>query len=426
MIEIKEETEKKENAIIVGVQHRGLPVNAIEDNLDELERLAETAGARILFRIIQNKNKVDPAYFIGKGKVEEIARLVDENDVQLVLFDEELNPSQIRNIEKIVKRKIIDRTGLILDIFASHAKTKEARTQVELAQLEYLYSRLTKAWTHLSKQVGGIGTKGPGEKQIETDRRLIRTRIKVLKQKLNKIESGQLTKSINRKKYFKISLVGYTNAGKSSLLNLLTNAEVLAEDKLFATLDSTTRAFNINSKNKILLSDTVGFIRKLPPALIASFRSTLNVVRQADAIIHVVDASSASFEEHIDIVNKTLEELNSHRKPQLLVFNKIDLLTDKVERNLLFERFPEALFVSAARGINISKLKERIKEFYEKNLKKYSVELNVNDARQISLIHKYSTVLSTDYVDDKVLIKFKTSKKNFLKIKKSKNEEINN
>ncbi len=426
MIEIKEEKEKKENAIIVGVKIGTESRQAVESNLDELERLAETAGARILFRVVQSKNKIDPAYFIGRGKLEEIAFLVEQNDVSLILFDDELNPSQIRNIEKLINRKIIDRTGLILDIFASHAKTKEARTQVELAQLEYLYSRLTKAWTHLSKQVGGIGTKGPGEKQIETDRRLIRARIKILKSKLEKIESRQITKSLKRKEYFKISLVGYTNAGKSTLLNLLTDANVLAEDKLFATLDSTTRAYSINSKSKILISDTVGFIRKLPPTLVASFRSTLNVVRQADAIIHVVDASSPALEEHIAVVNKTLEELESNKKPRLLVFNKIDLLKTKHERFFLFERYPEALFVSAAKGINIGKLKTKLKSFYEENLGDYSIRLNIEEAKKIAQIHKYATVLSTDYADDKVLIKFKASKKNYLKIKKGKNEEVSN
>jgi len=426
MIEIKQEKEKKENAIIVGVRVGGVPKNIVNDNLDELERLAETAGARILFRVIQTKKKIDPAYFIGKGKIEEIAHLVENSDVSIVLFDDELNPSQIRNIEKLINKKIIDRTGLILDIFASHAKTKEARTQVELAQLEYLYSRLTKAWTHLSKQVGGIGTKGPGEKQIETDRRLIRNRIKILKAKLEKIESQQITKSLKRKDYLKISLVGYTNAGKSTLLNVLTNAGALAEDKLFATLDSTTRSYKINSQNKILISDTVGFIRKLPPTLIASFRSTLNVVRQADVIIHVVDVSSSNYEEQIKIVNKTLKELNSHLKPQILVFNKIDLMKDKFHLTLLLERFPHALFISAVKGINIQKLKDKLNEFYENRLNRYSLKLSINDTKQISRIHKYATVLSTDYADEEVLIKFKTSKKNYLRIRKGENEEANN
>jgi GTP-binding protein HflX len=237
---------------------------------------------------MQDRHRPDPAFFIGKGKAEEIAQLIELNDIRLVIFDDDLNPTQVRNLEKVFERKVLDRSGLILDIFASHAKTREAKTQVELAQLQYMLPRLTRAWTHLSKQYGGIGTKGPGETQIETDRRIIRTRISKLKEDLEKIGAQQKTKSSGRKDFVTATLVGYTNAGKSTLINRLTNAGVLAEDKLFATLDSTTRAFEIEKGKKILISDTVGFIRKLPHHLVASFKSTLNVVRDADIILHIL------------------------------------------------------------------------------------------------------------------------------------------
>ncbi|MCK5088087.1 MAG: GTPase HflX, partial [Melioribacteraceae bacterium] len=290
-----------ERAILVGLKTRDVIKPVVEEHLSELEMLADTAGAETIIKMIQEKNKRDPAYLIGKGKAEELAELVDLNDITLVIFDDDLNPTQVRNLERLVDKKILDRSGLILDIFASHAKTKQAKTQVELAQLQYMLPRLTRAWTHLSKQYGGIGTKGPGETQIETDRRIIRTRISKLKEKLGKIESQYKTKSLKRKDFLRASLVGYTNAGKSTLINLLTEADVLAEDKLFATLDSTTRSFELEKNKSIMISDTVGFIRKLPHNLVASFKSTLNVVKDADFILHVIDVSHPFFEDHINV-----------------------------------------------------------------------------------------------------------------------------
>ncbi|MCB0751058.1 MAG: GTPase HflX, partial [Ignavibacteriae bacterium] len=313
MIETQIKTIDK--AILVAVKTRDISSERIEEHLLELEMLADTAGAETIIKIIQDRQKYDPAYFIGKGKAEEIAELAELNEITIIIFDEDLNPTQVRNLERLINRKIIDRSGLILDIFASHAKTNQAKTQVELAQLQYLLPRLTRAWTHLSKQYGGIGTKGPGETQIETDRRIVRTRISKLKEKLDKIESQQKTKSIGRENYLKTTLVGYTNAGKSTLLNLLTQAAVLAENQLFATLDSTTRAYQLSQKKKILITDTVGFIRKLPHHLVASFKSTLNVVSDADLIIHVIDISNPFFEDHIIVVEETLESLNCKNKP---------------------------------------------------------------------------------------------------------------
>src|SRR4030042_6454353 len=286
MIEIQKKT--IERAILVALNTKEIKREMVEEHLEELEELAITAGAETVIKIIQEKYSFDPAFYIGKGKAEELSSLVEINNIDLVIFDDDLSAVQLRNLERLINRKIVDRSGLILDIFASRAKTKEAKTQVELVQLQYLLPRLTRAWTHLSKQYGGNGKKGPGETQIETDRRLIRNRISHLKEKLKKIESQRETQGKNRENFLRISLVGYTNAGKSTLFNTLTDSDVFAEDKLFATLDSTTRMLNLNN-SRMLLSDTVGFIRKLPPNLIASFKSTLNEVRFADLILHVID-----------------------------------------------------------------------------------------------------------------------------------------
>ena len=327
MIEIPKKT--KERTMLVAINLKDAGKHLVEEHLSELEELADTAGAESIFKIVQSRNRFDPAYYIGKGKAEELAQLVELNDIELVIFDDDLTSVQVRNLEKLFNRKIIDRSGLILDIFALRAKTKEAKTQVELAQLQYLLPRLTRAWTHLSKQYGGIGTKGPGETQIETDRRIIRTRISHLKEKLKKIESQRSTQSSNRKNHVRVSLAGYTNAGKSTLFNLLTKSDVFAEDKLFATLDSTTRALDLIGRQKMLISDTVGFIRKLPPHLVASFKSTLNEVRDADIILHVIDMSHHFYEDHLKIVDDTLKEFGSEDKIEIKVFNKVDAVKDK-------------------------------------------------------------------------------------------------
>jgi GTP-binding protein HflX len=312
MIDIPKKT--KERTMLVAINLKDVNKHLVEEHISELEELADTAGAESVFKIVQSRNRFDPAYYIGKGKAEELAQLVELNDIELVIFDDDLTAVQVRNLEKLFNRKIIDRSGLILDIFALRAKTKEAKTQVELAQLQYLLPRLTRAWTHLSKQYGGIGTKGPGETQIETDRRLIRNRISHLKENLGKIESQRITQSRNRKNHVRVSLAGYTNAGKSTLFNLLTKSDVFAEDKLFATLDSTTRSLDLIGRQKILISDTVGFIRKLPPHLVASFKSTLNEVRDADIILHVIDMSHDFYEVHVRIVDDTLKEFGSKDK----------------------------------------------------------------------------------------------------------------
>jgi GTP-binding protein HflX len=315
--------EKKERAILIGVNYPGQDEREVKDYLDELAFLAKTAGADPVERFIQKMDAPNPRTFIGSGKVEEISAFIKENNIDAAIFDDELLPGQIRNIEEAFGCRILDRTNLILDIFARHARTSHARTQVELAQYQYLLPRLTGLWTHLERQRGGIGLRGPGETELETDRRIIRERIALLKEKLKKIDTQMATQRKNRGKMVRVALVGYTNVGKSTIMNLLSKSDVTAEDKLFATLDTTVRKVVIGNL-PFLLSDTVGFIRKLPHDLVESFKSTLDEVRESDLLLHVVDISHKGFEEQIKVVNETLRELNSYNKPTLIVFNKID------------------------------------------------------------------------------------------------------
>lgn len=414
MLEVKDQ--KIEKAILIAVRKKGEPKEKIEEYLEELDRLTDTAGAVTVFKIVQDRDRIDSAYYIGKGKAEEILQLVELNDIDLIIFDDDLSPTQTRNLEKLINKKVLDRSGLILDIFASHAKTNQASTQVELAQLQYLLPRLTRAWTHLSKQYGGIGTKGPGETQIETDRRIIRTRISKLKEKLAKIESQQITKSVKRKDFLTASLVGYTNAGKSTLLNLLTNADVLAEDKLFATLDSTTRSYELAKNKKIIISDTVGFIRKLPHNLIESFKSTLNVVRDADLILHIIDITHPFFEDHINVVNETLKELNSDKKEIITVFNKVDALTSSETIEYVKQHFSNPVLISAHRGIGIKELNGRLLEVYEENFIEREVIIDISKSKLLSQIYDLVDVINTKYDEDKISIFLRTDKVNYNRI----------
>ena len=407
---IETNTEIPDKAILVAVRTRDISKERVEEHLQELEMLANTAGAETILKIVQDRDRFDSAFFIGKGKAEEIAELAELNDITIVIFDEDLTPTQVRNLEKLIDKKIIDRSGLILDIFASHAKTNQAKTQVELAQLQYLLPRLTRAWTHLSKQYGGIGTKGPGETQIETDRRIVRTRISKLKEKLKKIESQQNTKSLGREDNIKATIVGYTNAGKSTLLNLLTEAKVYAENKLFATLDSTTRAYQLSQKKKILLTDTVGFIRKLPHHLVASFKTTLNVVSEADLIIHVIDISNPYFEDHMQVVDETLKSLGCNEKQQIKIFNKIDILEEKSRVNFVKNLYPNSIMISAVRGININALKNLFIDFYEQNFIENSIRTDHSKSHLVAKVHSLVDDLETSYDDFGITIKYKTTK----------------
>jgi GTP-binding protein HflX len=312
-----------EKAILVGIKYPGQDEREVDDFLAELSFLAETAGAYPVKRFIQKLDYPDPRTFVGSGKIGDIALFVHENNVDIAIFDDELTPSQIRNIEKAIGCRILDRTNLILDIFARRARTSHARTQVELAQYQYLLPRLTGMWTHLERQRGGIGLRGPGETEIETDRRIIRDKISMLKTQLKKIDTQMATRRKSRGKMIRVALVGYTNVGKSTILNLLSKSDVFAEDKLFATLDTTVRKVVIGNL-PFLVSDTVGFIRKLPHDLVESFKSTLDEVRESDLLLHIVDISHPNFEEQVNVVYDTLRELKSNDKPAIMVFNKID------------------------------------------------------------------------------------------------------
>jgi GTPase len=330
-----EESKKKglatlapERAVLVALIQKDGNENQAQEYLDELEFLANTAGAITVKRFIQKLPHPDSRTFIGKGKLEEVRIYVEEHDIDLVIFDDDLTGKQTNILETTLKRKIVDRSTLILDIFASRAQTAQAKTQVELAQMQYLLPRLRGLWTHLERQRGGIGMRGPGEKEIETDRRIVRDKVALLKKKLEKIDQQNVTQRQNRGELIRVALVGYTNVGKSTLMNLLSKSDVFAEDKLFATLDTTTRKV-VWDNMPFLLSDTVGFIRKLPHHLIESFKSTLDETREADILVHVIDISHAQHEDQIKTVHQTLKELNAGEKPMLMVFNKVDAYRDK-------------------------------------------------------------------------------------------------
>ena len=377
MLELKKSN--FENTILVGVTNSKQDESKLNEYLEELEFLTKTAGGTVIKKFKQNIVNPNAKFFIGKGKIEDIKKYVKINEVSMVVFDDELSPTQQANIERFLKCKILDRTALILDIFAQRAKTSYAKTQVELAQYEYLLPRLKGLWTHLERQRGGIGMRGPGETEIETDRRIVRDKISLLKKKLLVIDKQMKVQRGNRGSLVKVALVGYTNVGKSTIMNLISKTNVFAEDKLFATLDTTVRKVVINTL-PFLLTDTVGFIRKLPTQLIESFKSTLQEVKDADILLHVVDISHTSFEDHIDSVEKILHEINCHNKYSLMIFNKIDnynnedfidkySLGEENEDNISLVKWKntwmnktggKALFISATRKVNIENFKKQI------------------------------------------------------------------
>ncbi len=377
MIEKKTSTlPREEKALLVGWLPQGKPESLIQEYLNELSFLAETAGAQEVYRVFQKLDHPDSRTFLGKGKLDEIKRYIDTHEVDLVIFDDELTGSQLANIEEVLKRKIIDRSDLILDIFASRAKTAQAKVQVELAQYQYILPRLRGMWKHLERQGGGIGSRGPGETEIETDRRIIKDKISLLRKRLKEIDKQSFTQRKERGEFIRVSLVGYTNVGKSTLMQLLSKSDVFAENKLFATLDTTTRKV-VWEQTPFLLSDTVGFIRKLPHHLVESFKSTLDEVREADILIHVVDISHPQYEDQLAVVKKTLQELKIDEKPTILVFNKMDRynevtfdpwLEDSVKQEWLQqlnerwnrESNGHALFISATEKQNIDALREHL------------------------------------------------------------------
>ena len=416
MIEKKEIVNEK--TIIIGVIQSGQTDEIINEHLDELELLAETAGAEVVGRITQKLSKINSATFIGKGKANQIISQAKELDVKLIIFDDELSPGQIKNYHNLSdKIKVLDRSGLILDIFRKHARTKEATTQVDLAYLEYLLPRLTRQWTHLERQMGGIGTRaGMGETQIEVDRRLIRTRITRLKRDLKKIEKERDTQSIRRQSEFRVSLVGYTNAGKSTLFKAITGAEVYIKDQLFATLDTTIRKLDLDSSHEILLSDTVGFIRKLPHNLVASFKSTLKEVLEADLILVVLDISSPQIKDHVNTIADVLKEMGANEIPIIQVLNKVDLISDGKMIEKLQRSFPEAVTISAQNHLKLSDIKQRIIQMMESNYKTVDLQFSYNDGRIISQVQKGVEVLEREYEEDSVRLKIRGSQSRISKI----------
>ncbi len=411
-------TTRQEEAVAVGVSRSRAERAQTGEHLEELVLLADTAGVAVRHIITQERAMLDPATFIGKGKAAEIARLVSTEGLSAVLFDDDLSPVQVRNLERIIPCKIIDRSGLILDIFASRAKTKEAMTQVELAQLQYLLPRLTRQWTHLSKQYGGVGTKGPGETQIETDRRAIRTRISHLRERLHEISKEREVQRKRRQEMIRVAMVGYTNAGKSTLLRHFSGADVLVEDRLFATLDTTVRMVELTPAHRVLLSDTVGFIRKLPPHLIASFRSTLSEVAEADILLHVVDVSNPQFAEQIAVVNETLDDLHALGKPTVMVLNKIDRLEDRSVVAEAAKLYPPAVGISAARGIRIGALKDEIVRLLESNVIEESLTIHQAEYGLIARLHEFAEIVSTVYDENTVTIRFRINRKHLEQLKK--------
>lgn len=377
---------KAETAVLVGVITADQTEEMTQEYIDELEFLADTAGAITKRKFLQRIDTPHPKTYIGKGKMDEIKTYIDENEVDMAIFDDELSPSQLRNIERILNIKILDRNNLILDIFASRARTSHAKTQVELAQYQYLLPRLTRMWTHLDRIKGGIGMRGAGETQIETDRRIIQQKISLLKEKLAKIDKQMAVQRSNRGQLVRVALVGYTNVGKSTIMNLLSKSEVFAENKLFATLDTTVRKVVIHNL-PFLLSDTVGFIRKLPHQLVESFKSTLDEVREADILVHVVDISHPNFEDHYRVVNETIAEIDKTEKVNLVVFNKVDAYNPKPEdvgfhpegkefaleelkKTWMAKLNDQCVFISAQEKINIDEFKELVykeaKEIFQK------------------------------------------------------------
>ena len=408
----------QEKALLVGVLSKEQDSKILNEHLSELKLLAETAGAAVVGEIYQSINKINSQYFVGKGKALQIIEQAKELKVKLIIFDDELTPSQVKNFLKLAKKmKIIDRNGLILDIFSKHAKTRESKTQVELAHLEYMLPRLTKQWSHLERQMGGIGTRaGMGESQIEIDRRLIRQRISKLKKELIQIEKERKIQSKMRNNKYRVSLVGYTNAGKSSLMKCLSGENVYIEDQLFATLDTTVRKVKLDKYHSILLSDTVGFIRKLPHDLVASFKSTLFEVIESNLIIIVLDASSNQIKEHMKTIKNVLTELESENIKTLIVLNKIDLVNTRNRIKYLKMNFPDAVMISATDHLRIDKLINKLINIIDEEYETIDISFPYSEAKQISMAQRNVEVIDRNYLDDRINLKIKGSKERIKKI----------
>ena len=405
MAELKstERSDRREKTILVGVILPDSDVN-LDDPLDEIQGLAKTAGLIVVGSMLQNRRLPDIATYIGSGKVEELKELVEAHEADLVVFDNDLGPAQTRNLEKLLGVKVIDRTEVILDIFATRARTHESHLQVELAQLQYALPRLKRLWTHLSRYKGGIGVRGPGEKQLEEDRRIVGHRIQDLKAKLSKVQARKEREVAGRSDAPTVSLVGYTNAGKSTLMNALTDAHVLVEDKLFATLDTRTRKWRFAGGGHVLLSDTVGFIRNLPHSLVASFKATLEEARQADLLLHVVDASSPEAEKQIKAVKDVLEELGLADHPTILVLNKTDRVPDRSFLDVLRSHHRDCVTISAAQRVGLDLLEQAVREALLDRALDIEVETSVGNGRVLAYLAQHAQIHSRTYEDDQVVL----------------------
>lgn len=405
-------TEKpRERAVVVGVHlplawAGGLGGDA---DLPELKRLVDTAGADVVGELDQRRHRPSPPTFIGKGKLDELKELVEDSEATLVVFDNDLSPAQGRNLEKILDVNVLDRTELILDIFADHASTRQSRLQVELAQLQYMLPRLTRLWSHLDRHAGGIGTRGPGETQLETDRRLVNKRIGALRKALKEIETTRKTQVRSRDNVFKAALIGYTNAGKSTLMNGITQADVYVKDQLFATLDATTRRVESDERRRFLLTDTVGFIRRLPHHLVESFKATLQEVRDADLMVHVVDAGHEDPEHQIESVNQVLKEIVPREKPTLMIFNKMDLVDRDLFENRYNRAYPDALFVAAKEEGGTDPLRDAIMKRVLGKEVICTVRVPVTNLHCLSQFHRTNSVLEQTFEEDMCLATLRLS-----------------
>ncbi|MDZ7796926.1 MAG: GTPase HflX [Candidatus Marinimicrobia bacterium] len=398
--------QEPERAILCAVSLPG-KTKETEYSIEELEQLAKTAGSVVVDTLVQSREKFHPVHYFGAGKISTLRNLAGEKNADILIFDDELSPSQQKNLEKeIPGKKILDRSALILDIFTIHAKTREAKTQVKLAEAEYLLPRLTRQWTHLERQAGGIGTRrGPGETQIELDRRMLRKQIKKLKEDLDKIAVQLETKRKSRSRRFNVALVGYTNAGKSTLMNYLADSDLEVEDQLFKTLDTTVRRVQLDKTHTIYLSDTVGFIRKLPHQLVASFRSTLKEAESADLLLKIIDISDENFREHIRTIDEVLKDFDIPEKRFISIFNKTDLLQNSEHIRYVRRNYPEAICISAARGIGIGKVIAAIRERIEESSLVHDLYVDPADGRLIADLHRYGEVLDSRFAEDKILFK---------------------
>jgi len=421
LIKKLKETEyyKKEKVLLVGVELMGKNARFLEESLEELAFLTSSANAEVTCQTTQRRERIDPACFIGRGKASEIKNLCAEQEITTVIFDDDLSPAQQRNLEEIIKCKVIDRTRLILDIFASRARTREGKLQVELAQLTYLLPRLTGKGITLAQQVGGIGVRGPGEKKLEYDRRKVEERISKLQKEINKVSEHREQQRQRRQRVPLpiIAIVGYTNSGKTTLLNTLTSSHVFVEDKLFSTLDPTIRGLILPNKEKVLLVDTVGFIHKLPHQLVAAFRATLEEVTSSDLLLHIVDTSHPEFQKQIVAVEKVLQELDALGKPMITIFNKMDLIKNKPLLPRLKRKYKDSINISAKKGLGLDRLYDRIIEHFGKD--RSTIELVIPQARSdlVNLVYEKGTVLSRKYNGKDILLQAQVDQKTAQRLK---------